>query len=250
MRKKVQEPAFAYFRVSGVRQTDGEGPDRQREAIESYAKSAGYKIVDEFLDEISGTTRLQDRPGFKQLRQAILDNGVRVVIVERLDRFARDMDQQVIGLIYLKELGITLIDASTGDNITEAKKKDPMFKAFVGIRGIFAELEKDMAVLRMKSARDELRRQGYKAEGRRLYGETEEERNTLVQIKAMRGERARGGPGLTFRAIADRLNAERVPTKSGVPWTAPQVAYFLRPRPKLKPIKRKEKEAPNENPQS
>ena len=85
--------AVSYVRVSGKGQADGDGPERQRQAIARCAKSAGLTLLGEFSDlGVSGTTELADRPGLAALLDRLESNGVRTVIVERADRLARQFD--------------------------------------------------------------------------------------------------------------------------------------------------------------
>ena len=85
---------------------------------------------------------------------AILANGVHVVIVESMDRLARELRIQETLLIYLASKGIDLISARTGENVTQAVKEDPLRKALVQIQGVFAELEKNQLVRRLKKGRE------------------------------------------------------------------------------------------------
>jgi len=55
--------AFAYLRVSGRGQVDGDGFDRQLAAIRSYAAVQGIAIARVFREEgVSGTLEGMDRP--------------------------------------------------------------------------------------------------------------------------------------------------------------------------------------------
>ena len=84
--------AVTYLRVSGASQIDGDGFPRQRDVCNAYAKANGVNIVDEFRDEaVSGTTDADAREGFAAMVERIAGNGVRVVLVERADRLARDL---------------------------------------------------------------------------------------------------------------------------------------------------------------
>jgi hypothetical protein len=50
----------------------------------------GYRLIDEFYDAaVSGADPMTDRPGFKAMLDRIAGNGVRVILVESPDRFAR-----------------------------------------------------------------------------------------------------------------------------------------------------------------
>jgi Resolvase, N terminal domain len=67
-------------------------------------------IVAEFYDAaVSGGDPIAERPGFKAMLDRIAGNGVRCIIVESPDRFARDLTVQLTGHDFLKSLGIALI---------------------------------------------------------------------------------------------------------------------------------------------
>ena len=111
--------AFSYLRVSGRGQVLGDGFPRQREAIEKDAKTNGIVIEKEFRDEgISGTTELADRDGLTRLLERIASNGVRTVLVERSDRVARDLLVGEVILGQFRDLGVTMIEAASGNVLT------------------------------------------------------------------------------------------------------------------------------------
>src|SRR3954471_21620340 len=111
--------AVSYLRVSGRGQVDGDGFPRQREAIRRFAKSNRYEIVDEFRDEgVSGTRELADRPGLAALLDRIESNGVRVVVVERADRLARDLMVSEVIIDRLTQLGAKVLTADGADLTT------------------------------------------------------------------------------------------------------------------------------------
>src|SRR5262245_34658069 len=108
--KKID--AIAYLRTSSAANVgnDKDSDKRQRAAIASFAKAQGYRIVDEFYDAaVSGADPVTERQGFKAMLDRIAGNGVRVVLVESPDRFARDLAVQLAGHSYLKGLGIELV---------------------------------------------------------------------------------------------------------------------------------------------
>ena len=84
--------AFAYLRVSGRGQVDGDGFPRQLVAVRQYATANGLKIARIFREEgVSGGTDWENRPAFSEMMAALLSNGTRTVLVESLDRLARDL---------------------------------------------------------------------------------------------------------------------------------------------------------------
>ena len=55
------------------------------------------------------------RPGFRSMLERLLSNGVRTIVVETANRFARDLIVQEIGYAMLKERGIELIATDKPD---------------------------------------------------------------------------------------------------------------------------------------
>jgi site-specific DNA recombinase len=216
---------FIYLRVSSSTQIDGNGFDRQEEACRSYAKANGLEVVDVYREDVSGTKAETERPVFQDMMAAILANGVRTIIVESLDRLAREFRVQETLLIYLASKGVDLISARTGENVTEAIQADPMKKALIQIQGIFSELEKNQIVRRLRIARQKIKAQRGKCEGRKGYNDTEAGRAIVHRIRLLR-RRPKAGPRLTWRQIADRLNSEGRMTLDGEQWTLHRVAQL------------------------
>ena len=222
------EKAFIYLRVSSQGQIDGYGFDRQEEECREYARKAGFEIAGIYREEgISGTTDESDRPAFQEMITAILANGVHVVIVESMDRLARELRIQETLLIYLASKGIDLISARTGENVTQSVKEDPLRKALVQIQGVFAELEKNQLVRRLKKGRERAKVERGRCEGRIPYGETPQEQEVIRRIRLLRRDRRGGFKGMTLQAIADRLNEEGTPTRLGKRWTPAQIRNIL-----------------------
>ena len=79
--KGKRTEAVAYMRTSSATNV-GEGKDseaRQRMAIETYAKSAGFVIIDWFYDAaVSGADPIETRQGFANALTRIAGNGVQL----------------------------------------------------------------------------------------------------------------------------------------------------------------------------
>lgn len=152
--------AFGYVRVSSKGQVDGDGFQRQEEAIQKYAGKYGVTLEKVYREEgVSGTKGEADRPAFKEMVAAILQDGVRTVVVESLDRLAREYRIQEQLLIYLAANDIEVINASTEENVTQAIQSDPMKKAMIQMQGIFAELDKSLLVKKLRLARERKRQE-------------------------------------------------------------------------------------------
>ena len=171
MTPKARTKAVAYLRTSSTINVgaDKDSDKRQRDAIASFARRAGYALVDEFYDPgVSGADPIETRPGFSALLDRIEWNGVSTVIVEDASRFARDLMTQELGILALIGRGVTVLTA-TGDDLTATD--DAMKKAMRQIAGAFAELEKARLVHKLKVARDRKRATGVKVEGRKSFAE-------------------------------------------------------------------------------
>src|ERR1700741_2904380 len=94
MTKKQKIPSISYLRTSSAANVgaDKDSPRRKREAIQACPRRAGYELVGEFYDAaVSGADPIDSRPGFAAMLTRIAGNGVRTIIVETANRFARDL---------------------------------------------------------------------------------------------------------------------------------------------------------------
>ena len=193
--------AFAYLRVSGKGQVDGDGFPRQLAAVKSYAASHGIRIVRVFEEKgVSGTNELADRPAFVEMMTALHSDGVQLVLCEALHRLARDLMIQESILHDMKRHDFELISVQEPDLCSD----DPSRKLMRQIMGAFAEYEKSMIVIKLRGARQRMKAKTGTCEGRKPYGYFEGEQATLERMKALRDT------GATYGAIAGTLNAEGV----------------------------------------
>jgi DNA invertase Pin-like site-specific DNA recombinase len=217
--KRVE--AIGYMRTSSATNV-GDGKDsekRQRAAIESFAKAAGYAVVDWFYDAaVRGADAVTERPGFAAMLDRIAGNGVRTVIVESPDRFARDLTVQLTGHDYLKGLGVALIPASAPDFFLEDTPTAVLVRQ---VLGAIAQFDKATTIAKLKAARDRKRAAVGKCEGRKSYSE----RNPVLvdRAKALSAQR----PRLSLRKIATALAEQGFVTPSNRPYSASAVASML-----------------------
>jgi DNA invertase Pin-like site-specific DNA recombinase len=208
MEKTTQ--AFGYIRVSGTGQVDGDGFTRQRAAIEKWANANGVEIVRWFEERgVSGT--LLDRPALEELMVALMSNGVRMVLIEKLDRIGRDLIVQETIIKNIQQRGFELMSVMEPDLCSD----DPSRKLMRQIMGAFAEYEAKMIVLKTRAARQRIRKSGVRCEGRKIYGQhkdakiAQQEQAVIARILTMAAN------GEVYEAIAKTLNAEGVTARKG-----------------------------------
>jgi DNA invertase Pin-like site-specific DNA recombinase len=227
--------AVGYMRTSSATNV-GEGKDsepRQRAAISAYAEKAGYVIAEDdwYYDAaVRGADSLDAREGFIAMLARIEANGVRTIIVETANRFARDLMVQEIGFKMLRKAGIALIAADSPSTFLDDGPTSTMLRQ---ILGVVAEFEKASMVAKLKGARDRKRMvTGKKVSGRKNYAEMRPavvERARWFAVQA-HPERTKAMPhrALSLREISAALANEGHLTPSGRPYAPMAVRSMLR----------------------
>jgi DNA invertase Pin-like site-specific DNA recombinase len=217
--------AVAYLRTSSAGNVgpDKDSDKRQRAAIDSYAKVAGYEIVAEFYDAaVSGADPVGERPGFAAMLEALLANGARTIVVESPDRFARDLMVQLAGHDMLKQRGIVLIAASAPTHFTEDTPTAVLVRQ---VLGAIAEFDKTTLVAKLKAARSRKRMAtGQKVEGRKSHAEDRPE--VVALAKSLARRKPKGGQ-MSLRAISAELAAQGYLNERGQPFHSQSIASML-----------------------
>lgn len=209
---------FSYLRVSSRGQIDGDGFERQRDKIKQWSKAHGAIVEAEFREEgISGANDLEGRPAMIELLGAISANGVRTVVVERADRFARDLVASELLLREFTRLGVHVIEAEGGNDLSAGDDGNPTAKLVRQILAAVSEFDKTSIVLKLRAARSRARREKGHCEGRKPFGCRDGESATIDFIRSLR-RKPKGGKRLPFAAIAERLNQDGIPSRTGKPW--------------------------------
>jgi DNA invertase Pin-like site-specific DNA recombinase len=148
----------------------------------------------------------------------IAHNGVRSIIVESPDRFARDLAVQLAGHDYLKNLGVALIPASAPDFFLEDTPTAVLVRQ---VLGAIAQFEKATLVTKLRGARERKKAKTGKAEGRKSYAEANPK---LVELAHQLSEQR---PRLSLREISAALASQGFATPRGMPYSASAVASML-----------------------
>jgi DNA invertase Pin-like site-specific DNA recombinase len=213
---------FAYLRVSDSSQVAGDGYTRQLKACTDYAAAHGMTIAGIYREDISGTEFA--RPTLAQLMVTLEFNGhaVKTVLVEKLDRLARDLLVQEAILRDFKTKGFDLVSTCEGADLLS---DDPTRKLVRQMFGAIAEYEKRMIVLKLKASRDRMRQHTGKCEGRKGYRDTPKGQELIKQVKLLH-RRSKYGQR-THREVADELNAKGICTFDHAKWTPNLVRKVL-----------------------
>jgi DNA invertase Pin-like site-specific DNA recombinase len=225
MKSGSKVPAVAYLRTSSAANVgaDKDSERRQRAAIKGFAKANGYEIETEFYDAaVSGADPVTERPGFLAMLQRIAGNGVRVILVESPDRFARDLAVQLAGHDMLKGLGIDLIPASAPDFFTEDTPTAVLVRR---VLGAIAQFEKASLVAKLRAARERKRARDGKCEGRRSHREMNPELVALA--KRLHRRNPKTGQRLSLRAIAAELASQGLVNMHGRPYAAASIQAMV-----------------------
>ena len=170
---------------------------------------------------MSGADPIDRRPGFTSLLERIESNGVRTILVETANRFARDLMVQEVGYAMLKDRGINLIAA---DNPSSFLDDTPTANLVRQVLGAIAEFDKAMTVAKLRGARDRKRAKGLKVEGRKSHAELNPE--LVRQAKRLR-RRSPKGHQRSLREVSAALSEMGFTNANGRAFSASSVKAMI-----------------------
>lgn len=126
--------AVMYLRVSTKEQAEeGYSIAAQAEACRRFIAEKGWELVDEFVDR-GESARTADRPQFQLMLQRLAEEGsVRYLVVHKLDRLARNLEDHGRVRAMLRKAGVQLI------SVTESIEDSASGKLVEGILASIAE---------------------------------------------------------------------------------------------------------------
>lgn len=218
--------AVLYSRVSSAKQVaEGHSLDNQRERLLGEAASRGYEVIEVVVDGAQSGGSL-DRPGMARVLELVDAGDVDVVMATKADRLSRSL-HDLLGLWRrLEARGVELV---TADEVIDTST--PLGMAMAQIRGVFAELEREMIRSRTREGMEAAKASG-RWIGRPPIGFTCE-RGVLAPVPGPDLDRAywacaRYASGATLRDIASELNSMGVPAARGGRWHAASVQRLIR----------------------
>jgi DNA invertase Pin-like site-specific DNA recombinase len=232
------EKVFGYIRVSGKGQVQKDGPDRQREAIRAFCAQNNLELVEIYRDlAVSGTVEHEQREGFSRMILDALDQGVKIIVVETMQRLARDLIVSEFMIRELSSRGMALYSVEAGlQDMVTAKDQDPGRTFIRQVFAAAAQLDKSSLVLKLRAARNRIRELEGKCEGGIPMEETPDGIKTLNLMTMMRKEL------FSWQTVAIHLNFSGHKKPNGKDWNAQEVASAYRRFAKRFKAKKKREE--------
>jgi DNA invertase Pin-like site-specific DNA recombinase len=145
-----------YARVSTL---NNQSPEMQLAEMREYVARRGWTIADEYVDHgVSGSK--ESRPALDRLLADAQRRRFDILLVWKLDRFARSLKFLVVSLAELAALGVAFV--SLRDNLDLST---PMGRFTAQLLGAMAEFEKELIRERVQAGldrrKDELQKRGW-----------------------------------------------------------------------------------------
>jgi DNA invertase Pin-like site-specific DNA recombinase len=227
-----------YRRVSTKGQArDGHGLKIQAADNRSYAAAHGHRIVKTFSDDgVKGALPAAERPGLKAALEMLANGAADGLLVGKLDRLARELTVQeaTLAVIWRREChhcdGHKHVFESASGEVMADDPDDPMRTAMRQMVGVFAQLDKNMVVKRLRDGRKAKSAEGRKAVGQYAYGyqgagtgrerdaaPDDAEQAAVARIVDLRAA------GESYRSIAATLDSEGLSPRKAASWSAMSV---------------------------
>lgn len=143
--------AAIYARVS----TADQHCELQLTELRAYVKRQGWQAV-EYVEKASGKAGSR-RPQLERLMKDAADRRIDVVLVWKLDRFGRSVQEFTNRVLELDRVGVRFVAVTQG---IDTDKASPAGKLLMNILASIAEFERDLIQERVKAGVKEAQRQG------------------------------------------------------------------------------------------
>ena len=189
--------AFAYLRASTQEEVRQGSNERQKEAIRQYTGQKGYEL--EIFEDRAKSGKNTMRPEFERMLKS-LNRKPQIVIVSKIDRFARSLSDLLRTLEYLDQNGVGFVSV----NDPSIDTTTPNGRLLLQILGAFAEFERNMINSRTKAGRERAMNRGVKFGRPSLKTRNGSfiDRRKVLELKEK---------GLSARAIAKTLECSVTP---------------------------------------
>lgn len=218
--------AVAYLRVSTTTQAvEGVSLDAQRAKIEQWAVLNGATVAGVYADEGISGSRSDNRPGLLQALaevERLRRTGQPVALVAySLSRLARSTTDTLALAARLERMGADMVSLSEKIDTSSASGR-MVFR----LLAVLSEFERDQIAERTRLALRHKQSRGEKTGGHVPFGyravrckgkpttlEPDEDEQEIIRRMVAQRER-----GATYSEIAERLNVDATPTRTGTVW--------------------------------
>lgn len=220
----------AYLRVSTEEQAEqGISIPAQKARITAYCQAQGWNLYNFYIDDGYSGKNL-DRPAMQKLIADAKDQAFAAIVVIKLDRLSRrqkDVLYLIEDVFEPNHVGFKSV-SEPFDTTT------PFGKAAIGMMAVFAQLERETIIERVKEAKKEAARQGRFMGGPVPYGYKHIPGGKSVDIDDLESQTLRfifdeyltSGKG--YQYIADCLNARGIrPPNTAREWNRSTVRFIL-----------------------
>jgi site-specific DNA recombinase len=128
-------------------------------------RSQGWELVDASYDDVAESSETLNRPAILRLLDEIAHRRIDRVIVTRLDRISRRLQDSCEFMESLRKSNVAITIASQPEIGGDAQGR-----LLINLMASFAQFEQDMTRSRMEEARDALKLHGRRVAGRVAYG--------------------------------------------------------------------------------
>jgi site-specific DNA recombinase len=216
-----------YARISDDRRGEGLGVARQREDCLGLAKSRGWTVTAEFIDNDLSAYSGKIRPGFIEMLSAIEAGEFDAVVVYHQDRLTRRPSEFEDFIEKCQRFGVKQFATVSGE--TDIGQGDGILVA--RIMAAVAANQSDASARRIRRKNDENAAAGKPHKtGQRAYG-YELDRMTVVEseAKVIREAARRFLAGESLVSVAAWLQAEGIHTATGMnEWRTPTLRNLLK----------------------
>lgn len=201
---------YVYVRYSSTMQKK-ESIKAQLRAIKKYCKMRGYKIVGVYIDEAQSATN-DKRPEFQRMMSDCQKSGIYAVVVHKLDRFSRNVNDFIAYKLLLEKNNIKLI------SVIEQIEETPEGKLMEGVISVMNEFYSGNLGREVQKGKMEIAYKGMHTGGLPPYGYDIVERKYVVNEEESKAVKMIFNMFIcdySYQQIADKLNRCGYRTKKG-----------------------------------
>ena len=206
----IMKKCVIYSRVS----TQDQDFQSQFEDLTKYANFNGFEVIESFGEKVSGYDLSKERLEYEQMKQYVLDNNIKDILIWELSRFSRSTSKALTEIEFFTQKGINIYFKKENINTLSNEATN---KLLLSMLSAIAELERSTIVERSirgrmsaaakgKNSGYAILPLGYKTDKNKYLEVDEKDAKIIHLIYDMAEE------GTPINAIKTHLNSIGVPT--------------------------------------